>query len=138
MAIGYTQWHPCLTKLQEDVLTITGANGAPADGNFTQGVFVGDCSAAGVIAWNATSPIAGTVNVRVWLQFDNEIGVWHMADWLGTGGTIGLTAATPGKSGLFRVNTYGAQRLYVEALNFAAGATDVKAFVRGGTGNGSL
>jgi len=137
MAIGYTQWHPCLTKSQESVLTFTGANGLPTDGNFTQGVFIGDCSAAGVLAWNATSPILGTADVRVWLQFDNSSGVWHLASWLGTGGTISLNAATPGKTGLFRVDTYGAQRLYVQALNFAAGATTVKAIVRGGTGNGT-
>ena len=140
MAIGYTQWHPCLTKGPNsvEVQTFTGANGPPTDGNLTQGVFVGDCSAAGVFARNATSPIAGTVDVRVWLQFDNGTGVWHLVDWLGVAGTIGLTAATPGKSGLFRVDTYGAQRLYVEALNFAAGATAVAALVRGGTGNGGI
>lgn len=139
-SIGYTQWHQCFTKgpPQADSQTITGANGAPTDGDLSQGVFVGDCSAVGVFVRNATDPIAGTVDVRVWLQFDNSTGVWHMVDWLGTGGTIGLTAATPGKSGLFRVDTYGAQRLYVEALNFAAGATGVVAICRGGTGNGGI
>jgi len=140
MAIGYTQWHPCYTKgpPQEEAQTLTGPNGAPTDGNLLQGVYVGDASAVGVLVRNATSPIAGTVDCRIWLQFDNGTGVWHMADWLGTGGVIGLTAATPGKTGLFRVDTYGAQRLYVEALNFAAGATTVSAIVRGGTGNGGV